>query len=148
MYNKVIFKRCFHYRGKQWYKNIKNIPLYFYHTHFLMKHGYYEYALWETFDCFIETTREILTFYRYKRTGSPVLMKLPEPLTEEYKKAEKQNELLADQLFDRMLSLLNEMDEDNPKYERMDYAEKTKCMNEAKDAFFELFSKYFYYLWD
>lgn len=38
-YNKDIFKRCFNYRPKYWYKNIAKIPLYFRLMRYLIKHG-------------------------------------------------------------------------------------------------------------
>lgn len=65
MYNKTIFKRCFSYKGKYWFYNIKEIPTYIKQMRFLMKHGYDMYACWETFDWFIHTMRKILTHQRY-----------------------------------------------------------------------------------
>ena len=40
------------------------------------------------------------------------------------------------------------MDESNIIYDDMDYEQQNEKMNAAKDEFFELFSKYFYNLWD
>ena len=71
-YNEKIFKRCFNWRGKYWYKNIKEIPLYFRLMHHLIKYGYDEYATWETFDWFINIMKDILTYYRKHHHGYPV----------------------------------------------------------------------------
>ncbi len=144
-YNKTIFKRCFYHPKKYWYKNIKNIPLYFKMIHHLVKHGYDEYATWETFDWFINTMKDILTYYRNHHQGYPVAYNFNEILQEDLEK-----EYDAD--LDKMISLLNDMDENNPKYERKEYQKDWKRHYEemfaAKDKFFELFSKYFYNLWD
>ena len=60
MYNKNIFKRCFSYKGKDWFYNIKEIPTYIKQMRFLMKHGYDMYACWETIDWFIHTSLSII----------------------------------------------------------------------------------------
>ena len=134
--NKKIFKRCFDYRGKYWYMNLKQIPLYFELMHHLIKYGYDEYATWETFDWFIDTMKSILTSYRKHHWGYPIDIEAEE----------------WDNIIDKMIALLDDMDECNPKYEIEEYEkEPTKKydeMNAAKDEFFKLFSKYFYNLWD
>ena len=53
-----------------------------------------------------------------------------------------------DGIIDKMIALLNDMDECNPKYDEEDYNKKYDEMNAAKDEFFKLFSEYFYNLWD
>lgn len=135
-YNKKIFKRCFCYRGRYWYKNIKHIPLYFKLMHHLVKYGYDEYATWETFNWFIDTMKPILTSYRNNHCG------FPWDLSEEE----------WDKIIDRMIELLDLMDECNPKYESEEYVlgcnKQYKEMEEAKDEFFQLFAKHFYSLWD
>lgn len=146
-YNERIFKRCFNWPKKYWYKNIKEIPLYFRLMHHLIKHGYDEYATWETFDWFIITMKDILTYYRNNHQGYPVLdidcddEDTFEEIAEKY-----------DAEIDRMISLLDDMDEDSPKYEAEEYQEDYRKHYEemfaAKDEFFKLFSKYFYNLWD
>lgn len=144
-YNERIFKRCFDYPKKYWYKNIKYIPLYFRLMHHLIKHGYDEYATWETFDWFIDTMRDILTYYRNHHDGYPVAPNFNELLQDEI-------EVQYDNDLDKMISLLNDMDENNPKYDTKeywkDYGKHYEEMDAAKDEFFRLFSKYFYNLWD
>ena len=145
MYNKKIFQRCFNWRGKYWYKNIKEIPLYFKLMNHLIKYGYDEYATWETFDWFIDTMREILTSYRKNHIGYPV------PLTDrEYDEEKVVKEY--DEGLDKMISLLDDMDESNPKYKAEEYKNSSKDKYEemyaAKDEFFKMFAEYFYCLWD
>lgn len=144
-YNEKIFKRCFDWRGKYWYKNIAEIPLYFKLMHHLIKHGYDEYATWETFDWFINTMKDILTYYRNHHDGYPVAPNFNELLQDEIEEK-------YDKDLDKMISLLNDMDENSPKYEAEEYdKEPNKRYEEmfaAKDEFFKLFSKYFYDLWD
>ena len=132
MMNKKIFKRCFDYRGKYWYKNLKQIPLYFKLMHHLIKYGYDEYATWETFNWFIDTMKSILTSYRKNHCGYP--MHLEE---EEW-----------DGIIDKMIALLDDMDECNPKYDEEEYNKRYEKMSVAKDEYFKLFSEYFYNLWD
>jgi hypothetical protein len=150
LYNEKIFKRCFCYSKRYWYKNIANIPLYFKLLHHLIKYGYDEYATWETFDWFIDTMKSILTIYRADHMGYPVTwnddiaQEEPDMLCEQY-----------DKDLDRMIELLDCMDENSPRYDAEEYQtgrevyEKLyKEMFAAKDEFFELLSKYFYSLWD
>ena len=136
-YNKKIFKRCFNWHGRYWYKNIKEIPLYFKLMHHLVKHGYDEYATWNTFNWFIDTMKPILVAYRQNHCGYPWGF---------------ENGSEWCKIIDRMVELLDLMDESNPKYETAeyvkDYVRQEAEMNEAKDEFFQLFSKHFYNLWD
>ena len=116
-----------------------------------MKHGYDMYACWETFDWFIHTMREILTYQRYHRNGSPVTVDgLNEYIPDEEKRKvlTAQNEENWNRILDTMLTLLDEMDEENHSYEDMDCHQQQNKMNTSKDDFFKLFSQYFYYLWD
>jgi hypothetical protein len=142
-YNKKIFKRCFCYRGRYWYKNIKRIPLYFKLMHHLIKHGYDEYATWETFNWFIDTMKEILKTYREGHIGYPVASFDNEEL-------QKLANIAYDADIDKMIVLLDKMDEEyysNVEYSG-DYRRINNEMNESKDEFFQLFTKHFYSLWD
>ena len=148
-YNEQIFKRCFHYRKRYWYENIKNIPLYFKLMHHLIKHGYDEYATWETANWFIDTMKSILPHYK-NHMGVPIV--LDNYNWYEYDETlENENINAWYGIIDRMMELLDLMDECNPKYytkEYEDYKKQDEEMNAAKNEFFELFSKYFYNLWD
>ena len=136
-YNEKIFKRCFYHRGKYWYKNITKIPLYFKLIHHLIKHGYDEYATWETFNWFIDTMKPILFHYRDHNSV---------PMIDDY--TEEESEEMWYGIVNRMIELLDLMDEGNVRYQLADYTWIYSEMNKAKDEFFELFSKYFYHLWD
>ncbi len=137
-YNEKIFKRCFNYRGRYWYMNLKYIPLYFKLMHHLIKYGYDEYATWETFSWFTDTMRSVLTNYRKNHYGYPAEM----------------SEAEWDKIIGRMIEFLDLMDADNPKYDEEEYdggsglQRQHTEMEAAKDEFFALFSKYFYNMWD
>ena len=154
LYNKQIFKRCFNYPKRYWYKNIKYIPLYFRLLNDLVKNGYDEYATWETFNWFIDTMKPILKEYNSTRHGVPIILENYFELQESGIDADEANEKAWDDIVNRMIELLDLMDDCNPKYDTDEYdgvdgwKKKDKEMNEAKDEFFKLFSKYFYYLWD
>lgn len=123
-----------------WYKNIRNIPLYFRRIRFFNKRGYDEAATWETFDWFIQTMRDILSEYRKKHYGYIVI---------DSEKSDEWNETTWNDIIDKMISLLDDMDEFNENYEdEYNSVKAAQKMNSAKDEFFELFSKYFYALWD
>lgn len=153
-YNKRIFQRCFNYKGKYWYKNIKYIPLYFKLMHHLIKNGYDEYAEWETFNWFIDTMKPILTNYNANREGVPPVIENYFELLESDEDVVEINEKAWNDIVNRMIELLDLMDESNPKYYTDDYCgaenwkKKDEEMYAAKDEFFELFSKYFYHFWD
>lgn len=108
-----------------------------------LKHGYSPVAKWETFAWFIDVMKEILTNYRYNRDGTPIMDDMF--VANNYDSA---NEEAYNKIFDRMIELLNQMDENNPIYYDMDWTIKNKSMNDAKDEFFKLFSEHFYSLWD
>lgn len=136
LYNEQIFKRCFSWQKKYWYKNIKYIPLYFKLIHYLIKHGYDEYATWEPFGWFIDTMRPILKEFRSINDSHP------------YRISEEEWHAT----LDRMIELLDIMDECNPKYDTkeycLNYTKQQQEMYAAKDEFFKLFAEYFYDLWD
>lgn len=140
-YNEKIFKRCFNWPKKYWYRNIKSIPLYFKLMHHLIKYGYDEYAGWETFNWFIDTMKPILQSY-HNHVGVPIVIENFSEDTHDENAAEWYR------IVDRMIELLDLMDEENPKYEDADWKQQDDEMFKAKDEFFELFSKYFYNLWD
>ena len=135
---KRIAKTVFVYRGKYWYLNLKYIPTYFKQVHYFKKYGYEQSAIWNTFDWFIHTMRNILTEYNKTRCGFPLLGM----------NSEEEAEKAWDNIVKEMISLLDDMDEYNDKYENISVEEQYKMMKQAKDRFFELFSKYFYELWD
>ena len=129
--NKLSFG-LFMFRGSQWWRNLKDIPIFFSRIFFTLKHGYSPVATFETFEWFIAVIREVLTFHRYNRMGTPIVIE------DYFGENDEENEAAYNIILDEMLSLLNEMDEDNSDYKK----------NAAKDKFFKLFSEHFYELWD
>lgn len=129
-------------RGKNWWRNLKDVSIFIKRIFFTLKHGYSPVAQFETFEWFIAVMREILINYRDNRTGTPII--IPgyhiDSSISENKNIEAYNNILNE-----MIELLDKMDECN--YLTYNNA-SLEAMNAAKDKFFELFSKYFYTLWD
>ena len=128
--------------------------------HFLIKYGYDPFANCETFSWFIKTMKSVLTAHRDDSPGYPAsfgeypLLAADPDLPEKTKK-HKQEWTAA---LDRMITLLDEMDENNeplPTAAASAVADITlagieteyRKREESKDEFFRLFGKYFYYLW-
>lgn len=142
--NKLSFG-LFMFHGKDWWRNLKDIPIFIKRIFFTLKHGYSPVAQWETFGWFIAVMREILINYRDNRMGTPIV--IPgyniDDLISENKNVNVYNSLL-----DEMITLLDQMDENNSVYNDVSLEEMHSAMDTAKNKFFELFSKYFYTLWD
>lgn len=107
---------------------------------FTLKHGYSPVAQFETFEWFMDVMKEILTNYRYNRMGSPVV------IDNSFDVVVNEEEYNA--ILDRMIVLLDLMDEHNQLYNDMDWKEADKKKEDAKNEFFKLFSEQFYGLWD
>ena len=139
----------FNFRGRYFWRNVKDIPIFIKRIFFTLKHGYAPQAKYETFAWFIDTMHEILTCHRYDRMGTGYI--LDEPYDWNNKDQDERNIKTYNDGLDRMLELLDQMDENNEMYDNLepDDWEKTHEMQEgAKDEFFKLFNKYFYCLWD
>ena len=91
--------------------------------------------------------KEILTNYRYNRMGSPVVIDNFFDVKEENPN-DVVNEEAYNAILDRMIVLLDLMDEHNQLYNDMDWKEADKKKEDAKNEFFKLFSEQFYGLWD
>lgn len=135
----------FMFHGKNWWRNLKDIPIFFQRIFFTLKHGYSPVAQWETFEWFIAVMREILINYRDNRTGTPVV--IPDYNIDDLI-SENKNIEIYNNILNEMIELLDKMDECNSTYNGVSLKEMHSAMNAAKDKFFELFSKYFYTLWD
>lgn len=129
----------FNFKGRYFWRNIKDIPVFIKRIFFTLKYGYPPQAKWDTFDWFICVIKEILFNYRNNRVGTPML---------DFNISIDENTVKYDQILDQMLEYLNQMEEDNPIYEGVNYPEQYAQMEQAKDKFFELFSKHFYNFWD
>lgn len=137
----------FMYRGKNFWRNIKDIPIFIKRIFFTLKHGYSPVAQFETFEWFMDVMKEIITNYRYNRMGSPVVIDNFFDVKEENSN-DVVNEEAYNAILDRMIVLLDLMDEHNQLYDDMDWKEADKKKEDAKNEFFKLFSERFYGLWD
>ena len=135
----------FMFHGKDWWRNLKDIPIFIKRIFFTLKHGYSPVAQWETFGWFITVMREILVNYRDNRTGTPVV--IPDYHTDDLI-SENKNIEIYNNILNEMSKLLDKMDECNSTYNGVSLEEMHSAMDSAKNKFFELFSKYFYTLWD
>lgn len=135
----------FMFHGKDWWRNLKDIPIFIKRIFFTLKHGYSPVAQWETFSWFISVMREILINYRDNRTGTPVV--IPGYHTDD-SISENKNIEIYNNILNEMITLLDQMDECNSTYNDVPLEEMHSAMDTAKNKFFELFSKYFYTLWD
>lgn len=125
----------FGYHGWYWYKNIGDFWILIKRVFFALKHGYAPQALWETDRWFIGVMREILTNYKDNRIFTGFFF--DEGLNEEEDIAKTDKEL------EQMIRLLDKMD--------MGYCDNKDPFKEserAKNKFFILLSKYFFYLWE
>ena len=125
----------FGYRGWYWYKNIGDFWILIKRVIFTLNHGYAPQALWETDGWFIGVMREILTNYKDNRIFTGFFFN--EGLNEEEDIAKTDKEL------EQMIRLLDKMD--------MGYCDNKDPFKEserAKNKFFILLSKYFFYLWE
>ena len=136
--NKLSFG-LFMFHGKSWWRNLKDIPIFIKRIFFVLKHGYSPVANWETFQWFIDVMREILTNYRHFRSGTPDIIDSG---------TKNENIEAYNAILDRMIDLLDKMDESNPIYNNMSWKDADKKKEDAKNEFFKLFSKHFYTLWD
>ena len=135
----------FNYPKCSWYRNLKDIPIFIKRIFFTLKHGYSPVAQWETFGWFVAVMREILVNYRDNRMGTPVV--IPDYHTDDLI-SENKNIEIYNNILNEMIELLDKMDECNSTYNGISLEEMHSAMDSAKNKFFELFSKYFYTLWD
>ena len=135
----------FMFHGKDWWRNLKDIPIFIKRIFFTLKHGYSPVAQWETFEWFIAVMREILINYRDNRMGTPVV--IPDYNIDDLI-SENKNIEIYNNILNEMIELLDKMDECNSTYNGVSLEEMHSAMDSAKNKFFELFSKYFYTLWD
>lgn len=130
----------FMYRGKNFWRNIKDIPIFFKRIIFVLKHGYFPVALWELDEYFIDIMKEILEFYRDDDHGIPIFS-----MEESY----EWNKAKWDSILNRMIELLDFMDERNPIYRELCNFKDHEAMKEnAKEEFFKLFCEHFNSFWD
>ena len=135
----------FNYPKCSWYRNLKDIPIFIKRIFFTLKHGYLPVAQWETFGWFVAVMREILVNYRDNRMGTPVV--IPDYNIDDLI-SENKNIEIYNNILNEMIKLLDQMDENNSAYNDVSLDKMYSAMDSAKNKFFELFSKYFYTIWD
>ena len=139
----------FNFRGRYFWRNIKDIPIFIKRIFFTLQHGYAPQAQWETYVWFIDTMREILFWHRHYRMGTGYF--LDEPPEFDNEEQSKRNIKMYNDGIDRMLELLAQMDERGDMYDNLepdDWKKMDEMREMASEEFFKLFNKYFYYLWD
>lgn len=151
-WNKIA-NGLFRYRGKHFWRNVKDIPHFVGRASYLLKHGYNPVARWDYGAWFIDTTKDILAEYLKNHVGYKII--------DEHKDA-VWNEEAWENIIKEMIDCLERMDESayyDTKPCRYDetgnsddlmkwYDEVWKEIGIAKRRFFLLFNKYFYDLWD
>ena len=103
----------FMFHGKDWWRNLKDIPIFIKRIFFTLKHGYSPVAQWETFSWFIAVMREILVNYRDNRTGTPVV--IPDYNIDDLI-SENKNIEIYNNILNEMIKLLDKMNECNSTY--------------------------------
>lgn len=126
---------------------LKDLSIYRLRMKAFKKKGYSEIAEWETFNWFIAVMKPILTSYRDHRTGTPYVLEDENTVLDNEEQTAR-NEAFYDSILNEMLDLLEKMDENNYDYRELDFKKIYEHQEEAKNKFFELFSTYFYALWD
>lgn len=122
----------FGYRGKYWFRNIKDLWILIKRVFFVLRHGYSPQALWEMDVWFVDVMKELLTWQRDNRMSVGYF--------ENETANEDENKDKTDELLNHMLGLLEKADP----FQTGEFEEAEK----AKNEFLELFSKYFYKFWD
>lgn len=110
---------------------------------FVVKHGYPLQARWDTCYWFMDTFTEIFQWYLKERCSDFICADVP---------VEKYSEM-TDKFLQKMIYLLSRMrtEFEGPVYKenwKAEYEAFTASQNKAKNEFFELFSQFFYQLWD
>lgn len=123
----------FGYYGWSWYKNIGDFWILIKRIFFVIKHGYAPQALWETDGWFLGVMQEILINYRNNRNFVGFFMS----------EAEEEDERKTNETLDYMIKLLDKIN-----YNSIDDEVTAKEAERAKEEFFKLFGKYFYYFWE
>lgn len=97
-------------------------------------------ALWEFDEYFIDIMKEILEWYRDDSHGTPIFS---------MEESDEWNKAKWDSILNRMIELLDFMDERNPIYHELCNFKDHEAMNEnAKEEFFKIFCEHFNSFWD
>lgn len=119
----------------------KDLHIYHLRIKVFKKKDYSEVAEWETFNWFIAVIKPILTSYRDHRTGTPYVLEDEDTVLDNEEKRAR-NEAFYDSILNKMLELLEKMNENNYDYKELGFKELYE-KQEAKNEFFELFQNIF-----
>ena len=134
LYNKKIHDRAFENKGHP----IKNTKQYWKDINYLVENGYDKSATCDLDKWFMSIMKDILPQYKVRENFAII----------NAEKTEEENYALWQETIDKMIDLLEKMDEASEVYNGINYKEKDKTVNKSKNEFFKLFSKYFYEFWD
>ena len=124
--------------GSFWTK-LKDIPIFLKRVVYTLRHGYPPQATWEIYEWHRRVMLETLSKFRKNLNGYPVF--------DENASSEEQYDKWG-AIIDEMCEYLNAMAEDNYDLSIENLEKSDLARTEAKDKFFELFSKYYFHLWD
>lgn len=129
-----------YYKTKNWLRDIYWEIRYGFQRMFK---GYDSVDTFETFHKFVERYTKILTEYRNKHCGIPM----------EFENSEEEWDKVIDEMIYHLhymgeQTVTEELEKDVPDDWTVSSKSVYEVMDKHKNAFFELFSKYFYDLWD
>lgn len=117
-----------------------------------VKHGHDSWAPWNISTWFITYMGKLLRHYRKHHVGVAIVIDnypyYGDDNDPEVQRLIKLNDDTWNEIIDKMIFYLDAMDENNYDASQGNYTEINKQMDEAKEEFFILFTKYFYHLWD
>ena len=126
--------------GSFWTK-LKDIPIFLKRVVYTLRHGYPPQATWEIYEWHRRVMLETLSEFRKNLNGYPA------SFYDEDSSPEEQYDKWG-AIIDEMCEYLDAMAEDNYDLSIENLEKSDLARTEAKDKFFELFSKYYFHLWD
>ena len=126
--------------GSFWTK-LKDIPIFLKRVVYTLRHGYPPQATWEIYEWHRRVMLETLSEFRKNLNGYPA------SFYDEDSSPEEQYDKWG-AIIDEMCEYLDAMAEDNYDLSIENLEKSYLARTEAKNKFFELFSKYYFYLWD
>lgn len=126
--------------GSFWMK-LKDIPIFLKRVVYTLRHGYPPQATWEIYEWHRRVMLETLSEFRKNLHGYPYLFD-----NEDASPEEQYDRWGA--IIDEMCDYLEGMNEDNYDLSIENFEKSDLAREKAKDKFFELFSKYYFHLWD
>lgn len=125
-------------RGWKIWRYWEDVKEYFARRKFLLKHGYPVSTHWCFDTVFCQMMKESLEYYRKYAMGYPTC----------FGKTEEESHRKWYEILDRMMVLLEYMDESSPIYDKIHGEEQWNMRENAKEEFMGLFGKTLFHLWD